>query len=136
FPRIETGAPPMLDLARPTVPPLRIAHVMLFTACSAVHLVIQRQWIKAFLPQGADPGDAASIFLTAEALCAGPALATVFLWPAWRARGYRFPTHGGEWLLLIFAGFTMLETMSRMTLATGGASREGVVEAVYFLGFV
>jgi hypothetical protein len=136
FPQIETAAPRRPAFARPSVPPLRIAHVMLFTACSALHLVVQRQWLQAFLPAGAGPGDAVSIFLTAEALCAGPALATVFLWPAWRARGYPFPTHGGEWLLLIFAGFTMLETVSRMTLAAGGASREGVVEGMYFLGLV
>src|SRR5437764_7709376 len=88
FPPIDTAGPPKAGFTRPTAPPLRISHVMLFTACSAVHLVVQRWWLKAFLPQGADPGNVASIFLTAEAVCAGPALAMILLWPAWRARGY------------------------------------------------
>ena len=136
FPQLDTAAPPRPAFTRPTAPPLRIAHVMLFTACSALHLVVQRQWLQAFLPAGAGPSEMVSMFLTAEALCAGPALAAVFLWPAWRARGYRFPTHGGEWLLLIFAGYTMLEMVSRVTMVTGGASREGVVEGMYFLGLV
>jgi hypothetical protein len=107
FPSIRTDAPLTPELSRPSVPPLRIAHVFLWTACTAAYLGIQRAWqtlaeklvpAAGLIPEAR--GVSAFVFVVLPVI-AGPAIATILLWPAWRARGFRFPWHPGEWLLLI-----------------------------------
>ncbi len=48
-------------------------------------------------------------------LLAGPGLAAVLLCLSWRRQGYRFPTHAGEWLLLISGAYAVLVTLHLLT---------------------
>src|SRR5438105_8810694 len=81
-----------------SAPRLRIAHIMLWTACTAAYLAVQRLW----LPEGSSRvGEARLAFLAAFAFLAGPSLAALVLLPVWRRGGYRFPSYPGEWLLPI-----------------------------------
>src|SRR5438128_1967146 len=95
FPPLTTDGPPTVP-RRPSVPPLGIRHIMLWTACTAGVLVIWR----AIGLQATEP-TFQQMLAAAGALVAGPALASVLLFPAWRAGRYRFPSFGGEWLLLV-----------------------------------
>src|SRR5438876_10006237 len=80
-----------------SAPRLRIAHIMLWTACTAAYLAVQRLW----LPEGsARLGDVRLAFLAAFAFLAAPSLAALLLLPVWRRAGHRFPSCPGEWLLL------------------------------------
>jgi hypothetical protein len=103
--------------AAPSAPPLRIVHILLFTATTAGYLMALRHWLRLAGPES-DPAEMTIGLLAAEAVCVGPALGTVYLWRGWRERGYRFPLHGGEWLLVIFAGFALVTTLARVILAS------------------
>jgi hypothetical protein len=98
---------------RPGPPRLKIAHLMLMTACSAVYLLLQRQWFSrgTIAASGAGLG-----FSIADAVLAGPALAAVFLWPAWQARRLRFPVHAGDYLLLFAACLVVLKATARTAI--------------------
>jgi hypothetical protein len=100
-----------------SAPPLQIAHLLLFTACSAVYLVLLRSWIGRATLLGDRLHDLTLGLLAAEAMCVGPAIGTVFLRQRWRARGYQFPCHGGEWLLVIFAWFSLLDALARVLMS-------------------
>ena len=86
-------------------PRLRIAHIMLWTACTAAYLAFQR----LRLPEGSGGlTDGRLAFAAAFAFLAGPSLAALLLFPIWRRAGHRFPTYGGEWLLIVTGCFVVL----------------------------
>src|SRR5437879_6422693 len=88
-----------------SAPRLRIAHIMLWTACTAAYLAVQRLWPPECSVR---VGDARLAFLAAFAFLAGPSLAALVLLPVWRRAGHRFPSYPGEWLLLISGAFLVL----------------------------
>jgi hypothetical protein len=98
-----------------SVPPLRIAHILLFTACTAGYLMLLRDRLRLGGWLQSSP-DATVAFLAAEATCVGPALGALYLWRRWHARGIRFPLYGGEWLLLIFGGLALVDALARVML--------------------
>ncbi len=102
---------------RPSAPPLAIAHLMLWTACTAAYLAVQRVWFPELGGQFAGTG---LVFVAASALLAGPGLAALLLLPAWRRAGYRFPALPGEWLLLLSGCGIVLSALESLVLGAIG----------------
>jgi hypothetical protein len=96
-----------------SAPRLAIVHIMLWTACTAGFLGVQRQWLSGVNHQFRD---ADLVFDIAFAFLAGPGLAALCVLPVWRRAGYRFPTHGGEWLLLMSGCLVVLVVLGSLAL--------------------
>lgn len=135
FPEHQRDGPP--SHAAASAPPLRIGYVLLFTAWAAGYLVVLRYWLELAAPLGI-AGDMTIALLAVEAAYVGPTLGTVYLWRGWRAQGFQFPVHGGEWLLVVFAGLALLETVGRLTLLRPGGefgSRAAIFAVGLLAGF-
>ena len=92
---------PLAD--RPEPPRLGILHLMVLTACVALWMGIRRALVLAtggdVSTLGSDPYQAAVGSL--RGIGGGAALAGLILFFARRLRGFRFPVHPGEYLLVI-----------------------------------
>ncbi len=103
-PQDFTRAPPPTP-ERPEPPRLGILHLMVLTACVALWMGILRALALTtegdVLTLGSDPywATAGSLY----GIGGGAALAGLILFFARRLRGFRFPVHPGEYLLLISA---------------------------------
>jgi hypothetical protein len=93
---------------------------------SAIHLAL---WglgaicffaIHEFVIHGLDPWPAAGelMRICVVSLTSGVAWGTILAAPAWRKQGYRFPTYGGEWLLIIAGFLALMQMSSDVVLAT------------------
>jgi hypothetical protein len=80
----------------PEQPRLGIIHLMVWTACVAVHLSIMRSLWPA--DGSTEP---ALIPWMLSSVGGGAALGGLLLWAARRIRGERFPRHPGEYLLIV-----------------------------------
>lgn len=78
---------------------LGIAHLLAWTACTAVYLAIRRSLI--ILPPGVPFGAQGIAVWSLQGIGAGAALGGLLLTVARRRRGVRFPVYPGEVLLLL-----------------------------------
>jgi hypothetical protein len=116
----ELSQPP----GQPTSPRLTIRQVMLWTAITAASMGL----VRLFDRQQGDSLNFIHIYSVGLAILWGPALAALVSWPFWRRRGYMFPVHGGDWLLLVVGIGAALVIVRALTLAyfdwlMGGDSR-------------
>jgi len=95
----------------PSAPRLRIAHILLWMACVAVDLAVLR-----LAPGGVDSmGARVQAMTVASSLAPSLGLAALVILPFWRRAGYRFPTPGGEWLLIICGLYGVYGALSVLT---------------------
>ncbi len=111
---IEMSAPAPEELESPR---LGIFHLLALTACVAAYLGVTQTLSRA-TQQGTPPiGGLAAATGSAHAIGAGAALAGLILFAVRRLRGLRFPTHPGEYLLVILGVGAVLD-LARSTLVT------------------
>ncbi len=95
-------------------PRLGISHLMVLTACVAVYLGITRGFFRMFAPPGWEQslGTLQVILQGLHGIGSGAGLAGPILFVTRRRRGWPFPAHPGEYLLVMIGVNTLLGLIS------------------------
>jgi hypothetical protein len=95
-------SPPTVEPPPPR-PPLRIAHLLIWTACTALYLGVLRGTILPITtePNVANLGSSVPVatLMVFASVGSGAGLAGLVLWFAYHRRGIRFPVHPGEYFI-------------------------------------
>jgi hypothetical protein len=110
----DRSVKPVSEPGIPDQPRLGIIHFLVWMACAAVYLGMNRVWGARVVACGLqDPEE--MVFVGLKGIGAAAALGGLALWAARRSRDWRFPRYPGEYLLVVLGVSALLSLVVFVT---------------------